>query len=145
MPEPRAVGELIIDAEVDNLGVSATRAGSPWRKLANVLWRRRGVVGASIVAMVVIGGIYLLAAPQSLQTSATVRVHVLDQLLPDSAATGSNTLAEQPGDVAKAVAATTGGTGPRIVEARTGRTANADLRARMRAAAIRAAGTATRA
>jgi 2-succinyl-5-enolpyruvyl-6-hydroxy-3-cyclohexene-1-carboxylate synthase len=55
------------------------------------------------------------------------------------------TLAEQPGDVAKAVAATTAGTGPRIVEARTGRTANADLRARMRAAAIRAAGTATRA
>jgi 2-succinyl-5-enolpyruvyl-6-hydroxy-3-cyclohexene-1-carboxylate synthase len=53
------------------------------------------------------------------------------------------TLAEQPGDVAKAVAAATGGTGPRLVEARTARAANADLRARMHAAAIRAAGTAT--
>jgi 2-succinyl-5-enolpyruvyl-6-hydroxy-3-cyclohexene-1-carboxylate synthase len=49
------------------------------------------------------------------------------------------TLAAQPGDVAKAVAATGGGTGPRIVEVRTGRTANAELRARMRAAAVRAA------
>jgi Mrp family chromosome partitioning ATPase/uncharacterized protein involved in exopolysaccharide biosynthesis len=97
LPEPRAVGELIINAEVNNLGLSAAPAVSPWRKLANVLWRRRGVVGASIVAMVIIGGIYLLVAPQLLQTSATVRVHVLDQLLPDSAATGSNTLAEQPG------------------------------------------------
>jgi len=53
------------------------------------------------------------------------------------------TLAGQPGDIAKAVAATVPGTGPRIVEARTGRTANADLRARMRAAAVRAAGLAT--
>jgi 2-succinyl-5-enolpyruvyl-6-hydroxy-3-cyclohexene-1-carboxylate synthase len=48
------------------------------------------------------------------------------------------TLAARPGDVAKAIAATVSGTGPRIVEARTGRAANADLRARMRAAAIRA-------
>jgi 2-succinyl-5-enolpyruvyl-6-hydroxy-3-cyclohexene-1-carboxylate synthase len=44
-------------------------------------------------------------------------------------------LAEQPGDIAKAVAATVQGTGTRIVEARTGRAANADLRTRMRAAA----------
>jgi 2-succinyl-5-enolpyruvyl-6-hydroxy-3-cyclohexene-1-carboxylate synthase len=48
------------------------------------------------------------------------------------------TLAGRPGDVAKAIAATVSGTGPRIVEARTGRAANADLRARMRDAAIRA-------
>jgi 2-succinyl-5-enolpyruvyl-6-hydroxy-3-cyclohexene-1-carboxylate synthase len=48
------------------------------------------------------------------------------------------TLAARPGDVAKAIAATVSGTGPRIVEARTGRAANADLRARMSAAAIRA-------
>ena len=46
------------------------------------------------------------------------------------------TLAGRPGDVAKAIAATVSGTGPRIVEARTGRAANADLRTRMRAAAI---------
>jgi hypothetical protein len=52
------------------------------------------------------------------------------------------TLAVRPGDVAKAVAATVPGTGPRIVEARTGRAANADLRARMQAAAIRAAAAA---
>jgi hypothetical protein len=42
---------------------------------------------------------------------------------------------ERPGELAKAVP----GTGLRVVEARTDRTANADLRARMRAAAIRAA------
>jgi 2-succinyl-5-enolpyruvyl-6-hydroxy-3-cyclohexene-1-carboxylate synthase len=48
------------------------------------------------------------------------------------------TRARRPGDVAKAVAATVSGAGPRIVEARTGRAPNADLRARMRAAAIRA-------
>ena len=48
------------------------------------------------------------------------------------------TLAGRPGDVAKAIAATVSGTGPRIVEARTGRAANADLRARMHAAAISA-------
>jgi hypothetical protein len=41
--------------------------------------------------------------------------------------------------VAKAIAATVSGTGPRIVEARTGRAANADQRARMRAAAVAAA------
>jgi 2-succinyl-5-enolpyruvyl-6-hydroxy-3-cyclohexene-1-carboxylate synthase len=46
------------------------------------------------------------------------------------------TLAERPGDIAKAVAATAPGGGPRIVEARTGRAANADLRADMRAAAL---------
>jgi 2-succinyl-5-enolpyruvyl-6-hydroxy-3-cyclohexene-1-carboxylate synthase len=48
------------------------------------------------------------------------------------------TLAEQPGDIAKAAAATVPGSGPRIVEARTGLAANADLRAQMRAAAVRA-------
>jgi 2-succinyl-5-enolpyruvyl-6-hydroxy-3-cyclohexene-1-carboxylate synthase len=51
------------------------------------------------------------------------------------------TLAERPGEVAKAVAATAAGSGPRIVEARTGRAANAGLRARMRAAAIGALAT----
>jgi 2-succinyl-5-enolpyruvyl-6-hydroxy-3-cyclohexene-1-carboxylate synthase len=49
------------------------------------------------------------------------------------------TLVEGPGDLAKAVAATAGGTGPRIVEARTARAANAELRAAMRAAGVRAA------
>ena len=49
------------------------------------------------------------------------------------------TLAERPGDLAKAMASALPGTGPRIIEARTGRSANADLRAAMRAAAIRAA------
>ena len=48
------------------------------------------------------------------------------------------TLAERPGEIAKAVAATVPGSGPRIVEARTGRAPNADLRARMRAAALAA-------
>jgi 2-succinyl-5-enolpyruvyl-6-hydroxy-3-cyclohexene-1-carboxylate synthase len=42
------------------------------------------------------------------------------------------TLVERPGEIAKAVP----GTGLRIVEARTDRAANADLRARMRAAAV---------
>jgi 2-succinyl-5-enolpyruvyl-6-hydroxy-3-cyclohexene-1-carboxylate synthase len=46
------------------------------------------------------------------------------------------TLAEHPGDVAKAAAATVQGTGLRIVEARTGRAANTELRNQMRAAAI---------
>jgi 2-succinyl-5-enolpyruvyl-6-hydroxy-3-cyclohexene-1-carboxylate synthase len=54
------------------------------------------------------------------------------------------TLAEQPGDLAKAVAATVQGTGPRIVEVRTNRAANAELRTRMRAAAVRAAEATTR-
>jgi 2-succinyl-5-enolpyruvyl-6-hydroxy-3-cyclohexene-1-carboxylate synthase len=49
------------------------------------------------------------------------------------------TLAEQPGDLTKAVAAAVAGTGPQIVEARTARAGNADLRAAMRAAAVRAA------
>jgi 2-succinyl-5-enolpyruvyl-6-hydroxy-3-cyclohexene-1-carboxylate synthase len=49
------------------------------------------------------------------------------------------TLAERPGDLAKAMASALPGTGPRIIEARTSRAANADLRAVMRAAAIRAA------
>jgi 2-succinyl-5-enolpyruvyl-6-hydroxy-3-cyclohexene-1-carboxylate synthase len=44
------------------------------------------------------------------------------------------TLVEQPGELAKAVS----GTGLRVVEARTGRAANAALRARMRAAGVRA-------
>ncbi|HTR94781.1 MAG TPA: 2-succinyl-5-enolpyruvyl-6-hydroxy-3-cyclohexene-1-carboxylic-acid synthase [Trebonia sp.] len=61
----------------------------------------------------------------------------LDQL---AAAFGiPHTFVEAPGDLAKAVAATAGGTGPRIVEARTARAANADLRAAMRAAGVRAA------
>ena len=50
------------------------------------------------------------------------------------------TLAERPGDLAKALAPAVPGTGPQIVEARTGRAANADLRAPMRAAAVAAAG-----
>jgi 2-succinyl-5-enolpyruvyl-6-hydroxy-3-cyclohexene-1-carboxylate synthase len=49
------------------------------------------------------------------------------------------TFVERLGDLAKAVAATAGGTGPRIVEARTARAANADLRAAMLAAGMRAA------
>jgi hypothetical protein len=48
------------------------------------------------------------------------------------------TLAARPGDLAKAVAAALPGTGPRIVEARTGRAANAALRAAMRSAAVSA-------
>jgi 2-succinyl-5-enolpyruvyl-6-hydroxy-3-cyclohexene-1-carboxylate synthase len=48
------------------------------------------------------------------------------------------TLAERPGEIAKAVAATVPGSGPRIVEARTGRAPNADLRAHMTAAALAA-------
>jgi 2-succinyl-5-enolpyruvyl-6-hydroxy-3-cyclohexene-1-carboxylate synthase len=49
-------------------------------------------------------------------------------------------LVERPGDLAKALAPAIPGTGPRIVEARTGRAASEDLRARMRAAAVAAAG-----
>jgi 2-succinyl-5-enolpyruvyl-6-hydroxy-3-cyclohexene-1-carboxylate synthase len=49
------------------------------------------------------------------------------------------TLVERPGELAKALAPAIGGTGPRIVEARTGRAASEDLRARMRAAAVAAA------
>jgi 2-succinyl-5-enolpyruvyl-6-hydroxy-3-cyclohexene-1-carboxylate synthase len=49
------------------------------------------------------------------------------------------TLIERPGDLAKALAAAVPGTGPRIVEARTARAANAELRAAMHAAAVRAA------
>jgi 2-succinyl-5-enolpyruvyl-6-hydroxy-3-cyclohexene-1-carboxylate synthase len=52
-------------------------------------------------------------------------------------------LAEQPGDIAKAVAATVPGSGLRIVEARTAMAANAGLRARMQAAATRAAAAVT--
>ncbi len=48
-------------------------------------------------------------------------------------------LAERPGDLAKAAAPVLAGTGPRIIEVRTGRAASADLRARMRAAAVAAA------
>jgi 2-succinyl-5-enolpyruvyl-6-hydroxy-3-cyclohexene-1-carboxylate synthase len=48
------------------------------------------------------------------------------------------TLVSHPDDLAKALY----GSGLRIVEARTDRAANADLRARMRAAAVRAAGAA---
>jgi len=49
------------------------------------------------------------------------------------------TLVERPGDLAKALAPAIGGTGPRIVEARTGRAASEDIRARMRTAAVAAA------
>ena len=49
------------------------------------------------------------------------------------------TRAETPGDIAKAVAATTVGTGVRIVEARTAQAGNAGLRTRMRVAAVAAA------
>jgi 2-succinyl-5-enolpyruvyl-6-hydroxy-3-cyclohexene-1-carboxylate synthase len=49
------------------------------------------------------------------------------------------TRAEQPGDLAKAVAATGPGRGPRIIEVRTDRAANAALRSRMRAVAVTAA------
>ena len=48
------------------------------------------------------------------------------------------TLAERPGEIAKAVAATVPGSGPRIVEARTRRAPNADLRAHLSAAAVAA-------
>jgi 2-succinyl-5-enolpyruvyl-6-hydroxy-3-cyclohexene-1-carboxylate synthase len=48
-------------------------------------------------------------------------------------------LVERPGDLVKALAPAIGGTGPRIVEARTGRAASEELRARMRAAAVAAA------
>jgi len=46
--------------------------------------------------------------------------------------------AEQPGDIAKAVAATVPGGGPRLVEARTGQAENAALRAALRTAAVNA-------
>ncbi len=49
------------------------------------------------------------------------------------------TLAERPGDLAKALAAVAGGTGPQVIEARTARADNAELRTAMRAAAVRAA------
>ena len=49
------------------------------------------------------------------------------------------TLAQAPGDVAKAAAATTAGSGLRLVEARTSQGANAALRASLRAAASSAA------
>ena len=48
------------------------------------------------------------------------------------------TLAERPGEIAKAVAATVPGSGPRIVEARTSRAPNAELRARLSGAALMA-------
>jgi 2-succinyl-5-enolpyruvyl-6-hydroxy-3-cyclohexene-1-carboxylate synthase len=52
------------------------------------------------------------------------------------------TLAERPGDLAKALAGVTGGTGPQVIEARTAMPDNAELRTAMRAAAVRAvAGT----
>ena len=55
------------------------------------------------------------------------------------------TLVERPGDLAKAIAPAIAGTGPRIVEARTGRAASEQLRERMRAAAVAAAEEAGRA
>ena len=53
------------------------------------------------------------------------------------------TLAEGPGDIAKAVTAAVPGSGLRIVEARTDQGANADLRARLRTAAAGALAAAT--
>jgi 2-succinyl-5-enolpyruvyl-6-hydroxy-3-cyclohexene-1-carboxylate synthase len=55
------------------------------------------------------------------------------------------TLVERPGDLAKAIAPAIAGTGPRIVEARTGRAASERLRGRMRAAAVAAADAEARA
>jgi 2-succinyl-5-enolpyruvyl-6-hydroxy-3-cyclohexene-1-carboxylate synthase len=50
------------------------------------------------------------------------------------------TLAERPGDLAKALAAAAApGTGPQLVEARTARAGNAELRLAMHSAAVRAA------
>ena len=49
------------------------------------------------------------------------------------------TLAERPGDLAKALATAVPGTGPQVIEARTARAGNAELRAAMRAAGVRAA------
>jgi len=46
--------------------------------------------------------------------------------------------AEQPGDIAKVVAATVPGGGPRLVEARTGQAENTALRAALRTAAVTA-------
>ena len=53
------------------------------------------------------------------------------------------TLAERAGDLAKALAAVTAGTGPQLIEVRTARAGNAELRAVMRAAAVRAAAATT--
>jgi 2-succinyl-5-enolpyruvyl-6-hydroxy-3-cyclohexene-1-carboxylate synthase len=52
------------------------------------------------------------------------------------------TRAERPGDIAQAAAATVAGSGLRIVEARTGLAANAELRKKMLAAGVRAAAAA---
>jgi 2-succinyl-5-enolpyruvyl-6-hydroxy-3-cyclohexene-1-carboxylate synthase len=49
------------------------------------------------------------------------------------------TLAERPGDLAKALAAVAPGAGPQVIEARTARAWNAQLRTAIRAAAVRAA------
>ena len=49
------------------------------------------------------------------------------------------TLAERPGDLGKAVATVAAGAGPQVIEARTVRADNAELRTAMRAAAVRAA------
>ena len=48
------------------------------------------------------------------------------------------TLAERPGDLAKALATAVPGAGPQVIEARTARAGNAELRAAMRAAGVRA-------
>ena len=53
------------------------------------------------------------------------------------------TLAERPGDLAKALGEAVPGSGPRVIEARTARAGDAELRAAMRAAAVRAADDAT--
>ena len=82
---------------MDILGPSSTVHQPGWHKFASVIWHRRRVVGASAAAAIIIGAVYILLAPRTVETSARVRVRVLDQLLPDSAVTASNALAVQPG------------------------------------------------
>jgi capsular exopolysaccharide synthesis family protein len=65
--------------------------------LAALLWHRKRVIVATAAVVIVIAAVYVLFAPQVLETSARVQVRVLDQLLPDTGVTASNALAEQPG------------------------------------------------
>jgi capsular exopolysaccharide synthesis family protein len=79
------------------MGPGSTASRPMWRKFANAVWNRRSVVIWSVVVTVVVGGVYWLLATPVLETTATVQVRVLDQLLPDSEVTASNALAVQPG------------------------------------------------
>jgi Mrp family chromosome partitioning ATPase/uncharacterized protein involved in exopolysaccharide biosynthesis len=79
------------------MGPSVTASGPRWRKFASVVWNRRRVVGIFAAIAIVIGAVYLLFAPRVMETSATVQVRELNELLPDSAVTASNVLAMQPG------------------------------------------------